>query len=530
MKHVTFIIVLCELCLKLSSQDVFRCSLSLPNSIQDISTCAEEVNSNCYVFGSSQPNTGSSSAFKFGVLKLNSFGDSLFSKSIGDSNFSYQLAPFGYTNQSLKMGSSVFVLNSSYNNSKGKGCVKILKYGGSSLDTIFTKYYPTNGNDTLNYYPVCIARKSSKDFVILSKCEANVAAIQKLSLITFDTTGTLMSNKLINNPFSSSAYVTPSSITYNNFDKSYFISGLVDGYGYSDHWGNSCPFIIRADTNGTIGWVRTNYSDKNRYQQNYSIVTTADSNQVFASASAVSYDSVYVSSPIAPFWNYTGGAKPSLTKINSNGDVIWKTVLSDTCRFCGDQSFISVIETSDKTLVAVGSHISGNNDSLNLIVAKFGSSGNLIWKNYYVFSLGQKPDEIWVNGLKQTSDSGFLISGGSFSKKFTALKLDKNGCLGSNCRTIWTGLPKFSDNEDRLILYPNPVTTNATLHFKSSQTFHTIMIYNCQGQRVFEKVSNAGFPNENSINLLGLKPGMFFLMLIDNQTRILGKKPFIVEP
>ena len=506
------------------AQITFKKSFALPNSFQDISSSVQEINDNYFLFGSSFANKYNSSNYTFDLsfLKINSIGDTIYSKSLNGVNDLYSVnANFPTTTQSLKINSFIYLISCSYDLIQSKNRYSIFKIN-NNLDTIWSRKFKPISSDTLNYSPIAITQKSQNDIIVLAKAEANVANIQQVILADYDSLGNLKWLKKINNPFSQNPSIVPSSLTYNKTEKMFYLSGYLKGSGYGDWWGNPWPFIIKVDSIGNYVWEKHIYqSINNRHQKNFGIITTSDNNQIFAGYTVPCADSLYVSGN--GFWHHKMPGKPSLTKINNSGNVIWRNTFEDTCHSCGDTYFNSLIETYDNKVVAIGNGIviknDGSFDTSNVIVAKLDLNGVVIWKKNYLFCSSLLGDNIWVNEIKQTLDSGFIITGSSFCKKFIIIKLDKNGCLFSNCPSLINNL-NVSVKENNLVeIFPNP--TNETIYIEFKELGYKnikIQLINTLGQVLMEA------NQKNILYIKDLPNGIYFVNIFSTNNLIVVKK------
>lgn len=501
------------------SQITFKKAYNLPNTTQNISTSVQEINGNYIFLGSAYQNT-----FRVGLLKTNSTGNPILNKYLAGVDEELGVTVFfPISLQSIRKNNSIYFITPTYNVGNSKGRFSLIKIN-ENLDTLFkTKYYISG--DTLNYFPVSIISTGPNDLVVLTKVEATTAYIQQLLLIKYDTLGNVKWEKRINNPYSG-IYLVPSSISFNTAEKTFYISGFL---GSSGAWYNPFkPLVIKTDSIGNVIWKKNVFqSINNRAQQNCGIISTSDNNQVFAGYTVPVGDSVYVGGSYN-LWRHKMPPKPSLTKIDNNGNVLWRTTFEDTCYLCQDNYFTSLTETLDNKIVAMGRGqiVTGNAtvDSTNVIIAKVDLNGSIIWRKDYVFCSDLVGDNMWVNEIKQTADSGFIITGSSFCKKFIGIKLDKNGCLHLNC-SITNNITEFRSESPKVEVFPNPTNGVVNIGCQSlplNETL-TIQITNYLGQNL----KTTTIQNNSNLNIENLPKGIYFVRISSN-LKIIGSKKIIL--
>ncbi|MFI5218338.1 MAG: T9SS type A sorting domain-containing protein [Bacteroidia bacterium] len=89
-----------------------------------------------------------------------------------------------------------------------------------------------------------------------------------------------------------------------------------------------------------------------------------------------------------------------LIKTNAYGDTLWTKIYN------GGISTHSVLQTIDGGYILFGGSYSGGAGSLDMVLLKTDTNGNLLWSKYY----GDIYDNYSYN-IQQTSDSGYVIAG-----------------------------------------------------------------------------------------------------------------------
>jgi len=155
------------------------------------------------------------------------------------------------------------------------------------------------------------------------------------------------------------------------------------GAGYSD------LFIVKFNSSGSVQWAKV--VGGTYYESGYSVVQTSDSGFVVAG---------YTQSFGA------GGSDLFLVKFNSPGSVQWAKSVGGTNSDFG----YSVIQTSDGGFAVAGCTYSFGAGDYDLFLVKFNSSGSVQWAK----AVGGT-DYDGGYSVIQTSDSGFIVAGGTRS-------------------------------------------------------------------------------------------------------------------
>jgi hypothetical protein len=101
-----------------------------------------------------------------------------------------------------------------------------------------------------------------------------------------------------------------------------------------------------------------------------------------------------------------------VVKLNSSGDILWQKCLGGTY----DDYARSIQQTSDTGFILAGytfsndGDVSGNHGFSDAWVVKLNSSGDIIWQKCFGGT-----NEDYAYSIQQTSDSGFIVAGYTFS-------------------------------------------------------------------------------------------------------------------
>ena len=190
-------------------------------------------------------------------------------------------------------------------------------------------------------------------------------------------------------------------------DHGYLIVGKTLKY-----FPDSDILFLKTDSIGDTLWTKTF-----RYPNGdvgYSVRQTPDSGFIIVGVSSS---------------NGAGWGDVWLIKTNANGDTLW------TKTFGGNSPDIGkcVQITSDRGFIIVGSTSSYGAGGIDVLLIKTDSNGDTLWTKTY-----GGVDDDWGDYVQQTSDSGYIIVGGSVSfntarrGELWLIKID------SNSDTLWT--------------------------------------------------------------------------------------------
>lgn len=176
-------------------------------------------------------------------------------------------------------------------------------------------------------------------------------------------------------------------------DTGYFVQQTSDGgyiitgstYSYGSGWGDG--WLIKTNSNGTEEWNKT--FGGMRYEEGNSVRQTGDKGYV-----VIGWTSSY------------GGWDAWLVKTSSNGTEDWNRTLGGSKADSGR----SVQQTTDGGYIVTGwtySHGAGGSD---VWLVKTDLNGSEEWNKTFGGS-----DNDWAHSVQQTSDGGYIIAGSTYS-------------------------------------------------------------------------------------------------------------------
>ena len=395
---------------------------------------------------------------------------------------------------------------------------------------------------------------------------------QDIVILKTDNNGNVIWKKLIGG----SGDDVCKSITYSD-DRGYFITGYTgssDGDIIGGNKGYQDIFVIKVNEMGNILW-NSNFGGQEE-DEGTSIISTRDNGCIVSG-----YTTNINSNPkYSDFSGLHKGHKDIfILKIDSSGNIIWKKVIGGSDR---DESH-SIVKTIDGGFVLTGQTYSNNidfnamNKGLNdIIVIKFDSLGNIVWKKAFGgsgyeagLSITSSVDNIFVTGTTYSKDGEFTglkkgvcsifilkldINGelvfkksyGGTNENFGSsinsthdgiyltgwtntndgdfvgmnkgyfdcivMKLDSNGNLNNT-----TSINEFSEPTTTLSVHPNPISNSTTVSYKVNTPSNIrIELLNTLGQTIEvlrEDYTDIGI-YQLPLNISTLSSGMYSLRMI----------------
>jgi uncharacterized delta-60 repeat protein len=184
-------------------------------------------------------------------------------------------------------------------------------------------------------------------------------------------------------------------------DGGYVITGSTRSVNYD-------VFVIKLDSSGNLSWAKTIGGTNSDF--GYSIQQTSDGGYIITG---------YTSSFGA------GNSDVFVIKLDSSGNLSWAKTIGGTNSDFG----YSIQQTSDGGYIITGYTSSFGAGGDDVFVIKLDSSGNLSWAK----TIGGTNSDLGYS-IQQTSDGGYIITGGSvsFGPRYSdvfVIKLDSSGNL-----------------------------------------------------------------------------------------------------
>ena len=383
-------------------------------------------------------------------------------------------------------------------------------------DTLWTKTYGSSAYDQIGYQ--C---KQTPDggFVIIGVTDK--LGTNDILLIKTDSLGNLEWDTTYGGSGDESGFGV---IVCN--DNGYLLSGFTNSFGA----GGNDAYIIKVNETGTVQWSQT-YGDAND-NGGFHISQTSDGGYICAGA--------LFQFTLSTSFDQT---KAYLMKIDSVGNIEWDKTYGPT-RFASGGG--EVHELPDGSFVTAGQSNNnkgtpnGNGWAIGFTL-KVSSQGDSIWYREHEYDTCIKNDD-FIRDMKPTSDGGFIVAGffgprssspcfDTGGQDMWVLKLDSCGCAYAGCDSACqqlVGVEELQDDVAKILIYPNPFSSQATVQFDKLTADAELMIYDVTG-RLLRKYSI--LKNQNSVTLDGeeIGTGIFFVQLRQEHSVLASRKVIITE-
>lgn len=419
----------------------------------------------------------------FYLIKTNSFGDALWTKTYGGTYDDHARS----VSQTSDGGYIVVGSIGSSNGSTDLYVVKIDSFG----DTAWTKRYGGVGNDFGN----SVQQTSDGGFIVAG------GSADSLYLVKMNSTGdTLWTTKHIIPPIWGDTHSAMGNSVFQTQDGGFVIAGTITNVLVPDTWGNYA-MLVKTNSTGDTLWTKAFplwHGEAN------SIRPTGDGGYIIlASKSEIIQIDTNAFSEAGRFY---------LIKTDSSGDTLWTKTYGETSN---DYFGRSVGHTSDGGYVLVGSSspFAGRSD---VYIIKTNSTGDTLWTKRYG---GPESDEGYA--VQQTSDGGYAVAGwtasfGLGSSDVFLIKTDANGLVGVQQLAMSEVPTSFGLSQN----FPNPFNPITQLYFNVPTKSHVLLtVHNVLGQEVAQLVNAAMNPGSYLVewDARGHASGVYFCIFRANQ-------------
>ena len=229
--------------------------------------------------------------------------------------------------------------------------------------------------------------------------------------------------------------------------------------GYVKRSNNNFAHIVMLDSDGQAAWSQTWDFEGAEYL--HDIQKTTDNGYIVGG-----YTNSYGA----------GNLDYYLIKTDSEGDSLWaRTYGGASSEFC-----YAVEQTTDGGFLMAGYGSSFGHGSLDGYLVRTDSNGDTLWTRSYG---GSGQDDAY--DMIITSDSGFVLSGGTYSFGFGLnsylIKTDNEGMVTAVFDEISTHPRKYYLGQN----YPNPFNPKTMINYELPITnYVNLSIYNLLGQKV----------------------------------------------
>lgn len=337
---------------KINSLGTLQWQKSLGGSSADYGSSIKQTSDLGFiVVGSSESNdgdvTGNHGAKDYWVIKLNSTGNILWSKSFGGTNDDIANSVYQTNDGGYIVGGYSNSNNGDVTGNHGGYDYWVIKIDSNGFIQWQKSYGGTGNEGTSNtgssYRPFSSISQTSNNGDVIGNHGANDYLI-----INADENGTILWQKC----FGGSLDDNPFSVTQTN-DGGFIIAGTTfsnDGniqgfYDYADYW------IVKTDENGTLLWQKCYGGLSN--DRAYCIRQTIDGGFILAGFTYSANGDV--TSPSSNNINDPSFSEGWIVKINSSGFIEWNKIVD----YPAPSNAYSILQTTDGGYIAIGLSLSG---------------------------------------------------------------------------------------------------------------------------------------------------------------------------
>ncbi len=516
MKTIIKIIFLIFICNKATAQTTFQKTYG--GASMDVGYSVQQTMDGGYII------TGTTNSYGSGLkdvylIKTNSFGDTLFTKTYGMTSYTNDIGVF--VRQTTDKG-YIIIGYFDANSAPNAYLIKTDSLGNGEWSGMF------DGAQGGQSKGKCVLQTNDGGYIFTGYTEDNATAGSGISLIKTDSNGILLWNWICD--------------AGNSNEEGHSIKQTADG-GYiitgeklSFVTLEKDVFLLKTDNGGVLLWSRT-YGGLNNENGN-SVEQTTDGGYIIAGTT-----------------NSFGSGQNDIFVIKTSaiGNILWTKTYGGT----GNDSSTYIQRTTDGGYIIAGSTTSFGAGNSDVYLIKIDSVGIVTWSKTF----GTNGDEYGYSA-QQTIDGGYIITGssGAINPDIYLIKTDANGnthCNEGNPTTITTLPPTIVDtalyysavypgpsgispplmgsggnetticftsgineieNKEEINIYPNPATNEITIETKEKGI---IKIYNVLGEMLIETKDTS--TSSVTIDVSGLAKGIYF-MEIKTEKGIINKK------
>lgn len=289
-------------------------------------------------------------------------------------------------------------------------------------------------------------------------------------------------------------------------------------------------FIVKYSPTGTVLWA----SSKGGAGFEWAYGTSTDaSGNIFVTGQ---FDSPSIAFGTTTLTNASTNSDIFTVKYSPSGSVIWANSGAGTDNDSGEgvstdaSGNVFVTGTFASSIIAFGTTTLTNAgfslSATDMYMVKYSPAGALLW----VSSIGSAGSERG-NGVS-TDASGNLFVTGSFASSTLAIGTTTLTNANGNGFSSEVFIAKFSNavvgisknqmEEDGIIIYPNPFTSQTTISFSKEQTNTIISIIDILGKVVMQFSNVMG--TEVSIDRGSLQAGIYFIQVTDEKNKVMISK------
>ncbi|MCH7534294.1 MAG: T9SS type A sorting domain-containing protein [Bacteroidetes bacterium] len=369
------------------------------------------------------------------LIKTDSLGDLMWSKTFGDSSYNY-----GRSIQQTFDGGYII---------SGYDLIKT-NAGGDSL---WAKQLPA--------IAASVQQTSDSGFVVVGTLIGS-----QCYLLKTDASGDLIWYNEFEASFINSHYTARDVIQTN--DGGYALVGME--YNYDEELLNG--WLIKVDSGGDTLWTKV-FGDSTHLVDIASLVQTNDSGFVLVGTSRIP-------------WNVGAHDKILLIKTDVNGDTIngkgWINTIGDTTKSFANA--FSIQQTIDGGYIIGGITDWPDKVVINILLAKTDAVGDTLWTK--IFGNLNKLEASANTFVQQTTDGGYVFSASYFTDS-TALNYDillvKTDSLG-NAPELDFSISEVTSTNRKFKVYPNPTTGEIIIDLGGEYKKTSVSITDIKGRQI----------------------------------------------
>jgi hypothetical protein len=397
--------------------------------------------------------------FDIYLLKLDSVGDTLWTRTFGGSGTEY-----GYDIQAAVEGGFIIVGKT---RSFGAGMMDVYLIRTDSLGrALWTKTYGGAQNDD----GMSVRQTSDSGFIVCGTTNSFGAGYADVYLVRTDTHGDTLWTRTCGGAGGDLGYAVRT-VPGGGF----IVCGTTGSFGT----GYSSMYVIRTDADGDTLWTTT-YGG-NGADMGYAVENTLDGGFVFAGATAsfgMGYYDAY------------------LVKTDADGWLDWDSTYGGS----GDDRAYSVCPTGDGGFILAGTTESFGSGKVDIYLVKTDPTGEKLWQNTY----GGSNADYCYKILEEPQKNYFLV-GNSYSytsggSDIYVMKVD-GGDPTPVIEFPRDLLPETFTLEQN---YPNPFNAGTVIGFTlTRRTQVSLTVYDILGRPVREWAMGSLSPGDYSVNWNG---------------------------
>lgn len=400
------------------------------------------------------------------IIKTNSTGDTLWTKTFGGSSPNYASS---YTVQQTTDGG--YIISGDISSSDDVGLIKMDSLGNH----LWTKSY---GGPNLYDVSYSMQQTSDGGFILSGFTSGFGAGYYDVYLIKTDNMGDTLWTKT----YGGSSAEIGWCVQQTN-DGGYIVSG-GDSLGHA--------YLIKTNSTGDTLWTKDYDSGSNAQ----SIKQTSDGGFIIAGTS--------------PGWGL-GNKDLYLLKTDGNGNVLWSTSFGGT----GYDQGYAVQQTTDGGYIVAG------------YTSTFGAGGSDFWliktdaNGNNGCNLGN-PATFVSSPAIIVGQAAPIITSLNFETNITTFIA--NGAATTNTQCFSLNVDEFYNTEDLFSAYPNPFTNEIKIKINSTGNYSNlkgyIILFDVTGKEIYRQTLS---DDETIVNTERISPGFYLLTYINGNQSANGK-------